>query len=389
MTANLTERRTKTTTQRRTDHGVTGAPTTNHQECPRRISTQELCLVTRQLATLVRAGMPLVTALAAASDSLHFSLSTQIIQWRDSPLSTIFSQICEDVRSGHSFSEALARHPQVFSDLYVNMVAAGEAAGTLDRTLQQLARVLEKRIHTTQKVKAALAYPVMMMAVALGVVLFLISYVVPSLTKVFAELNQTLPTITLGLMAVSSFMETHLLTLIIILTALGAGLVLAYRSPQGKLIWDRILLKIPVLGDLLLRVTIGRWARTLGTLLASGVPILTALEITKGVISNSLIRQGWSQVQDAVKHGENMADAIARARVFPPIVTHIVATGEASATLETALVDLADLCDDQVDTMTKTLTSLLEPAILLIMGVVVGFIALAILLPIFEINQTL
>ena len=169
----------------------------------------------------------------------------------------------------------------------------------------------------------------------------------------------------------------------------GAGLVLAYRSPRGKLIWYRILLKIPVLGDLLLRVTIGRWARTLGTLLASGVPILTALEITKGVISNSLIRQGWSQVQDAVKHGENMADAIARARVFPPIVTHIVATGEASATLETALVDLADLCDDQVDTMTKTLTSLLEPAILLIMGVVVGFIALAILLPIFEINQTL
>lgn len=388
MTANLTERRTKTTTQRRTDHGVTGAPTTNHQECPRRISTQELCLVTRQLATLVRAGMPLVTALAAASDSLHFSLS-RITQWRDSQLSTIFSQVCEDVRSGHSFSEALARHPQVFSDLYVNMVAAGEAAGTLDRTLQQLARVLEKRIHTTQKVKAALAYPVMMMAVALGVVLFLISYVVPSLTKVFAELNQTLPTITLGLMAVSSFMETHLLTLIIILTALGAGLVLAYRSPRGKLIWDRILLKIPVLGDLLLRVTIGRWARTLGTLLASGVPILTALEITKGVISNSLIRQGWSQVQDAVKHGENMADAIARARVFPPIVTHIVATGEASATLETALVDLADLCDDQVDTMTKTLTSLLEPAILLIMGVVVGFIALAILLPIFEINQTL
>ena len=382
MTANLTERRTKTTTQRRTDHGVTGAPTTNHQECPRRISTQELCLVTRQLATLVRAGMPLVTALAAASDSLHFSLPTQITQRRDSQLSTIFSQVCEDVRSGHSFSEALARHPQVFSDLYVNMVAAGEAAGTLDRTLQQLARVLEKRIHTTQKVKAALAYPVMMMAVALGVV-------VPSLTKVFAELNQTLPTITLALMAVSSFMETHLLTLIIILTALGAGLVLAYRSPRGKLIWDRILLKIPVLGDLLLRVTIGRWARTLGTLLASGVPILTALEITKGVISNSLIRQGWSQVQDAVKHGENMADAIARARVFPPIVTHIVATGEASATLETALVDLADLCDDQVDTMTKTLTSLLEPAILLIMGVVVGFIALAILLPIFEINQTL
>ena len=389
MTANLTERRTKTTTQRRTDHGVTGAPTTNHQERPRRISTQELCLVTRQLATLVRAGMPLVTALAAASDCLHFSLSTQITQGRDSQLSTILSQVCEDVRSGHSFSEALARHPQVFSDLYVNMVAAGEAAGTLDRTLQQLARVLEKRIHTTQKVKAALAYPVMMMAVALGVVLFLISYVVPSLTKVFAELNQTLPTITLALMAVSSFMETHLLTLIIILTALGAGLVLAYRSPQGKLIWDRILLKTPVLGDLLLRVTIGRWARTLGTLLASGVPILTALEITKGVISNSLIRQGWSQVQDAVKHGENMADAIARARVFPPIVTHIVATGEASATLETALVDLADLCDDQVDTMTKTLTSLLEPAILLIMGVVVGFIALAILLPIFEINQTL
>ena len=389
MTANLTERRTKTTTQRRTDHGVTGAPTTNHQECPQRISTQELCLVTRQLATLVRAGMPLVTALAAASDCLHFSLSTLTTQGRDSPLSTILSQVCEDVRSGHSFSEALARHPQVFSDLYVNMVAAGEAAGTLDRTLQQLARVLEKRIHTTQKVKTALAYPAMMMAVALGVVLFLISYVVPSLTKVFAELNQTLPTITLALMAVSSFMETHLLTLIIILTALGAGLVLAYRSPRGKLIWDRILLKIPVLGDLLLRVTIGRWARTLGTLLASGVPILTALEITKGVISNSLIRQGWSQVQDAVKHGENMADAIARARVFPPIVTHIVATGEASATLETALVDLADLCDDQVDTMTKTLTSLLEPAILLIMGVVVGFIALAILLPIFEINQTL
>jgi general secretion pathway protein F len=298
-------------------------------------------------------------------------------------------QVADSVNGGNTLADALKKHPDIFPDLFVNMVAAGQASGTLEESLQRLAEMMEKRVHLTGKVKSAIAYPLMMTVVAAGVVVFLLSFVVPSITQVFLEMNQTLPWPTRLLISTSAFIKTYLIFIVVVVCAILFGIGAWIKTKEGRLSVDRWKLKLPLFGELILKLEIARLARTLGTLLVSGIPILSALEIAKGVIKNSFVAAAMDPVKGWVSKGDTIASAIRKTGLFPPIVFHIIATGQISGDIEAGLINIADMYDGEVDITTKTLTSLLEPAILLIMGIVVGFIVLAILLPIFEINQVL
>ena len=357
----------------------------------KRIGTKDVCKLSRQLATLLRAGMPLVPALSALVEQLQGGPKRNKLCFgsQDEPLAEIMEQVVNSVNAGSTLADALRKHPSVFSSLFVNMVAAGEASGTLEEVLQRLAEMMEKRVHLVGKVKSAIAYPLMMIVVAAGVVVFLLSFVVPSITQIFLEMNRALPWPTRLLILTSAFVKTYLVLIAIVVCVVFFGIGAWLRTKEGRIIWDRSKLKLPLFGKLFLKLEIARLTRTLGILLTSGIPILGALEIAKGVIQNSFIAGALGSVKDCISKGDTIANAMRKTGLFPPIVFHITATGQISGNVEASFIDIADMYESEVEMTTKTLTSLLEPAILLVMGAVVGFIVLAILLPIFEINQVL
>ncbi len=355
------------------------------------ISTEQLCTLARQLATLLRSGMPLVPALWALVEQLEQGPANLSVKpsSRQRALGLTVKDLAAGVNAGNTLSYAMGLHPDVFPPLFVNMVAAGEASGTLEDTLVRLADMLDRRAQLAAKVKAALAYPLTVTVVAVVTILVLLAYVVPSITEIFVELNRALPWPTRLLIAVSSFLRTYFV--LIILAALGL-LILAhnrYQTAEGRMFADRWKLKLPVFGPLLVKLEIARLTRTLGTLLVSGVPILGAIEIAKGVVQNALFAAALESVKDAVSKGGDLSAAIKRAGLFPPIVSHIISTGQMSGDLETGLANVADMYDREVEITVKTIVALLEPAVLVVMGLVVAMIVMAILLPILEINQML
>lgn len=373
----------------------TGAdsPTDTRQQTAERpilkkIRTKDICTLAHQLATLLRAGMPLVPALSVLVEQLQATSENNIKYFRshENPLAKIMKQVVDNVTAGSTLADALKKHPNAFSSLFVNMVAAGEMGGTLEQVLMQLAQILQKRVNLMGKVKSAIAYPIMMLVVAVGVVVFLLSFVVPSITEIFVEMNRSLPWPTRMLIATSSFIRTYLLLIVIIICAGCFAIGLWIRTKEGRMFADRSKLKLPLFGKLFLKLEISRLTRTLGALLASGVPILSALEVTKKVIQNSFIADALNSVKDLVSKGDNIANAIRKTGLFPPIVFHILATGQISGKIEDGLIDIAEMYDSEVERLSKTLVSLLEPVILLAMGVIIGFIVLAVLLPIFEID---
>jgi general secretion pathway protein F len=356
----------------------------------RRVSTKELCRMTRQLSALLHAGMPLVPALTALAEQLQSPTKSQRGTSRaKKPLAAIMEQVRDEVNEGGSLAEALRKHPGLFSALFVSMVSAGESSGALEEVLARVADILEKRVQLADRVKAALAYPAMMTCVAVGVVLFLLSYVVPGITKLFVEMHRALPAPTQFLIAVSAFTKSYLVFIVGGLAAALIALAAFYKSTEGKARLDRIVLRVPLFGPLFFRLELARLTRTLGALLKSGLPVLTAMAITQRVIQNSQIAQALSTIRASVQKGDNIAEAVRKTGMFPPVVYHLLATGQLSGTMEDSLLEIAEMYDSEVQTAVRTLTALLEPVILLVMGAVVAFIVLAILLPVFEINQTL
>ncbi len=357
----------------------------------RRVSTKELCRMTRQLSALLHAGMPLVPALSALGEQLRCPTSAPVGSRKASagPLAQAVECIRDEVNEGGSLADALRRHPGLFSPLFVSMVAAGESSGALEEVLSRVADILEKRVQLVGKVKAAMTYPTMMVAVAVAVVTFLISYVVPGITRLFVEMNQELPWPTKLLIATSDFTRTYMIFLLVALSAVIIGIVALCKSREGRVWMDRITLRLPLFGPLLFRLELARLTRTLGTLMKSGIPVISAMDITQRVIQNSLINDAMKAIKESVHKGESVADAVRITGLFPPVVYHLIATGQMSGNIEDGLIDIAEMYDAEVETSVRTLTSLLEPVILLIMGGIVGFIVLAILLPVFEINQAL
>jgi general secretion pathway protein F len=305
------------------------------------------------------------------------------------PLAPIVACVRDDVNAGSSLAEALGKHPHLFSPLFVNMVAAGETSGALEAVLARLADILEKRVQLTGKVKAAVAYPAMMAVVAVGVVMFLLSFVVPSISELFVKMNQELPLPTRILIGISSFARAHVVLILMAVAGMVAALVGLARTQDGRRWMDRIKLRLPLFGPLFFKLEVARLMRTLGTLMNSGIPVIAAMEISQKISQNHVMTEAVEHIKEGVHRGETIANAVRATGLFPPVVFHVIQTGQMTGTVEDGLLNIAEMYDGEVEATVRTLTALLEPMILLLMGGVVGFIVLSILLPIFEINQAL
>ena len=344
----------------------------------RKIKRRDLSTAIWQLASLLHAGIALVPALSAMVEQLG-----------NRPLAGVFGQIRDKVNEGTSLAKAMEEYPAVFSEIFISMVSAGEATGTLENVLSRLAEMSEKRNNLTNKVKAAMAYPLFMAVAGVAVVGFIFAFVIPSIAKLFLEMNRQLPWPTIMLIGISDFTQRYFWVLLAVPGVFAGALVLWLRTTAGRETWDRLKLKCPLLGGLALKMAVSRFSRTLAVLLASGLPIVEALDLARRVIGNSAVSAVVEDAKDAISHGERIANSFRKSGVFPPIVIHMIAAGEKSGSIEEGLANVADVFDNEVETTVKALTSLLEPLMIVLLGTIVGFIVLAILLPIFDINQAI
>lgn len=342
----------------------------------RRVKLQEVAITVRQLSTLLSAGLPLVESLTA------------IIEQVPNPaLKKIVTQVRERVNEGSSLADAFAQHPRIFSSLFVNMTRAGERSGALEIVLERLADFTEKQVAFRHKISAAMVYPILMTFVGIGVLGFLLGYVIPTVTQIFEDLKQTLPLPTLILMMASDALRRFWWVGVVVLALILLGIDRYSRTEAGRLVLDRVKIKAPIFGPLALKIAIARFTRTLAILLRSGVPVLTSMDIVKNVVSNRVLEQVIEEARDNIREGQDIAPPLRRSQLFPPLATHMIAVGEKSGKLEDMLMRVADTFETDVETTVQGLTALIEPLMILLMGSVIGFIALSILLPIFQINQ--
>jgi general secretion pathway protein F len=351
----------------RSSHGIRRAPA---------LSTTDVAMITRQLATLLVAGLPLVEALGVMVD-----------QTEKKSVKSLMADIREEIRGGASYSAVLERYPREFSQIYVHMVRAGEASGALDQILFRLAEFLDKQLALKHKVTNAILYPVIMLVVGTIVLFFLVTFVVPKITAVFEHSKQQLPWPTVVLMNVSHFFADYWMVLLsLILGGIWLGRR-TLRTETGQTMRDRMILKIPLIGQVARMVSISRLASTLATLLSSGVHLLDALDVSKRVMNNRILEQAVEAGRQNIREGETIAEPLKRSGEFPALVTHMIAVGEKSGEMEEMLRRIGQIFDGEVDRVITRFTSLLEPIMIVVMGVIVLFIVIAILLPIFEMGQ--
>ena len=340
-----------------------------------RVSTQDLAIATRQLAVLVHAGIPLVEALTALVEQVD-----------KEKLKRVLGDVKQRVNEGASLADALAVHPRVFGDLYVNMIRAGEHSGALEIVLVRLADFTESQARLRSKILGTMAYPAAMVVIGSIVLGILFTVVIPRVTKIFEDTRATLPWMTRFLMALTGFVTQWWWALLLVAVVAVWSFLRWKRTPEGKARWHRFVLTVPVFGRLVRIIAIGRFARTLSTLLKSGVPLLTAMDIVKNVVGNVRLAEVIDQARDSIREGESIAAPLKRSGEFPPLVFHMVAVGERSGALEEMLSNVAAAYEDQVDTTVSALTSLLEPIMIVGMGSVVAFIVFSVLMPILQIN---
>jgi len=341
-----------------------------------RINTGDVANATRQLATLLSSGLPLMEALNVLVD-----------QEENQPLKRALASLRDSVREGSSFTDALKTNTKVFSQLYGNMVAAGEASGTLEITLARIADFLDEQVRFRGKFAAALAYPAIMTVVGVGVLFFLFSFVLPRVVGMFEDMKQQLPFMTLALLWVVRVVSSAWWAILIAIGGATYYLRRYFATTEGKAWLDARILRVPVFGNLIKMIAVSRFTRTLGTLLQSGVPTLMALDIVKSVVGNTVLADAIHKARENVREGESIADPLRRSGLFPPVVIQMVAVGEKSGELEKMLLKISDSFDRTVETRITALMSLLEPIIILVMGLVVGFIVIAIMLPILQMSS--
>lgn len=335
-----------------------------------RVSTGELAVMTRQLATLLGAGIPMIEALTALIDQVD-----------NDQLKVVISSIREKVNEGSSLAAAMKVYPSVFTELYTNMIAAGEASGALDIVLTRLADFLEDQVELRNKITGTMAYPIIMTVIGAGVVVFLVTFIVPMFEKMFKQMKVELPVITRILMWVSRFVGQWWWLLIILAVGLVIGFYAWKKSENGKPQWDRFVLRMPMFGPTARMIAVARFARTLSTLLASGVPLIQSLNIVKAILGNTVLQETVEDTRVAVQEGTSIADPLRRSGQFPSIMTHMIATGEKTGELETMLEKVADSYESQVKRRIDLMTAFLQPIMIVGMAGVVAFIALSILLP--------
>jgi type IV pilus assembly protein PilC len=338
-----------------------------------RVPTRDVVIFTRQFATMINSGLPLVQALDILAQ-----------QTENKNLSEVTKQVVYDVESGNTLADALAKHPTVFTDLFVNMVAAGEAGGILDTILLRLAVFLEKTDAIVRKVKGAMIYPAVIFSVAAIAVIVLLVFVIPTFQNMFASVQMELPLPTRIVIGMSDLLQNFWWAMIGGAGALAFALKKYYATTSGKLVMDKLFLKLPVLGDLLLKSAVSRFTRTLGTLISSGVSILEGLEITARTAGNRVVHDAVMESRSSIAGGATIAEPLQKSKVFPPMVTSMIAVGEATGGLDAMLSKIADFYDDEVDAAVSALLSLMEPVMIVVLGVVVGGMIVAMYLPIFN-----
>jgi len=343
-----------------------------------RIKPMDVSVFTRQMATLLGSGLQLVQGLNALIDQLE-----------KSPLKRVIIGVRDDVNAGKSFADALRRFPRVFPPLYINMIQAGEAAGALDLVLERLADLTEKNVKMRNHIRSVMVYPALVACIGVVMVVFLLVKVVPTITDIFAETKQALPLPTVILLNVSDFLRSYWWVIIFITAGLYFLFTAWKKGPKGRLILDRLKLRLPLVGPLIRKISVVRFSRTLSTLLSSGAPLLGSMEIVKNIVNNTSIANSIEEAIEAIRAGQSVAGPFRKSRVFPPIVVHMISIGEASGALEPMLDKIAQSYEDEVETSVSAMTSLLEPIMIVVMGVVVGYIVLSILLPIFQMSDAI
>ena len=342
----------------------------------KKIKSKILMIFTRQLATLIDSGLPLLR-----------SLNVLARQERDKLLKKTINKVADSVQGGSTFSDALAVHPRVFNDLYVNMVKAGEVGGVLELVLNRLSEFQEKAAKIKNKVISAMVYPIIVMTMAVGILCFLLVFIVPKFESIFHEMlgDKPLPPVTQFVIGASGLVKNHGLVLLGVVVAAVTIYKFLGRMPRGRFVIDSFKLRMPLFGNLNRKTAISRFARTLGTLVTSGVPILQALNITRETAGNAAIAAAISQVHDSVKEGESIVQPLEASRAFPPMVVSMVDVGEETGKLPEMLLKIADVYDDEVDNAVAALTSMLEPIMIVFLAVIVGTIVLALFTPLISI----
>lgn len=355
------------------EFGGAAAWLTRFQQSLTRPNQQEVVFFTRQLALMVRAGLPLV-------DAIH-SVTMQSISI---PFRKTLILIVEDLKGGISFSEAMARQPRFFSNFFVSMVRAGEAAGILDQVLDRLAAIGEEELELRGRLQAALTYPCLLILMALSIVTFLLVAILPKFVGIFEEAGAKLPLPTIILLAISNLLQR---TWFLIPFVIIGGIVYLQqyaKTPRGRYRLHAWILKVPILGRLIHKTILARFSRIMGSLLKSGIQAVAALSITQEVVGNQVVQQALSHIREAVMGGSNLSEPFQMSQVFPPTLVQMVSVGERTGSLDEILLHISDFYDKEVERELQTLTSTLEPILLLVIGIIIGFIALSVLLPIFQ-----
>ena len=337
------------------------------------VKTKEVVIMTRQLATLIGAGMALLR-----------SLNILVAQMKPSKLRDILREVVTDVQTGSTLNEALAKHPHVFDRLYVNMVRAGETGGTLEEVLARLADFMERRQALKRRVRKALIYPICVLVFATGIVLGILMFVVPTFAEVFADFDAELPGPTLLLIDIGDFVIYRWWIGLLIVNSTIIALKLIGKSEFVKIGRDYAVLKVWMIGSLVTKISVARFARTLGTLIRSGVPILESLRITKETIGNAAIENAVQKVHDSIKEGDTIARPLDEAKVFPAMVVNMIDVGEETGSLDQMLMKVADIYDAEVEEAVDAMLQLLEPILIIGLGIIIGFIVISLYLPIFS-----
>lgn len=338
-----------------------------------KVKTKEIVIFTRQFATMINAGLPLVQCLEILSS-----------QQPNPTFKKVLSQIKQDVESGNTFADALGKHPKIFDSLFVNLVAAGEIGGVLDTVLLRLAVYMEKAEALKAKVKSAMTYPIIVLSVAFGVVAVLMIFVIPTFKDMFEQFGSALPAPTQLVVDMSAFFRNYWYVMFGAIIFLVIGFKYARKQEKVKYQMDNIALKLPIFGPLIKKVAVAKFTRTLGTMISSGVPIMDGLDITSRTAGNVIIENAIKAVRSAISEGQSMAEPLAQAGIFPGMVVQMISVGEATGAMDQMLSKIADFYDEEVDAAVDSLTSALEPMLMVFLGGVIGFVVVAMYLPIFK-----
>lgn len=339
-----------------------------------RVTSRDMVVFSREFATLINSGVPILQTLEVLGE-----------QTENKILRRKLYEVKNDIESGLSLHESLEKHPEVFDDLYTNLVQAGEAAGVLDTVLERLALYMEKTARLKSRMKNALIYPGVIITVAAAVIAIILIFVIPTFEEVFADFGEALPAPTRMVIELSGFVTENFVYALagLLLFALGAGMF--YRSEPGRILVDRVILFLPVFGPLLRKAAVARFSRTMSTMISSGVPILSALDIVSRATGNRAVEQGVLEASKSITEGQGLAGPLEETGIFPPMVVQMISIGETTGALDTMLEKAADFYDDQVDAAVDTLTSLLEPVMIVFLGLIVGGLVVSMYLPVFQI----